>query len=90
MNTFSNNLLSSVNRISTKFNPVMKLFDDLLEKVTPKITAQACSGYYCTTVCGSCCSNCSGDYKSITYARYTQLTNCNGSNCYVNLGCTYC
>lgn len=90
MNIFSNNLLSTVHHLSTKLGPVMTLFDGLLERITPKTTAQACGGYYCGIVCGSCCSNCGGDYKSTTYQRYTQFPNCTGSNCYVNIGCLYC
>jgi hypothetical protein len=90
MNIFSNNLLSTVHHLSTRLGPVMTLFDGLLERITPKTTAQACGGYYCSIVCESCCSNCGGDYKSWTYYRYTQFPGCNGANCYVSAGCTYC
>lgn len=91
MNIFSNNLLSRVNHLSAKLGPVMTLFDGLLELVTPKTTAQACSGYKCGGLyCGDCCANCGGDYLSWTYQRYTQSPNCIGANCWVNLGCTYC
>lgn len=47
MNIFSNNLLSTVNHLSAKLGPVMTLCDGLLERITPKTTAQACGGYYC-------------------------------------------
>ena len=90
MNIFSNKLLSRVDHLSAKLDPVVRLFDGLLERITPKTTAQACGGYYCGIVCEACCSNCGGDYKSWTYQRYTALPNCNGSNCYVSLGCTFC
>lgn len=90
MNNFGNNLLSRVDHLSARLGPIMALFDGILEYITPKTTAQACSGYYCSIVCGSCCRNCGGDYESITYQRYTQLPNCDGANCYVNIGCTYC
>ena len=90
MDIFSNNLLSKVNHLSANLGPVIALFDGLLDRITPKMTAQACGGSYCGIVCGSCCRNCSGDYESITYQRYTQYPNCDGANCYVNIGCTYC
>jgi hypothetical protein len=90
MNIFSNNLLSTVNHLSARLGPVLTLFDGLVERITPKTTAQACCCYYCSTVCGSCCANCGGDYKSWTYARYTVYPNCIGNNCYVNIGCTFC
>lgn len=92
MNIFSNNLLSKVDHLSARLDPVMTLCDGLLERIIPKTTAQACnpSYTYCGIVCEACCANCGGDYKSLTYKRYTQFSNCNGMNCYVSLGCTFC
>jgi hypothetical protein len=91
MNIFSNNLLSTVHHLSARLGPVMTLCDGLLEHITPKTTAQACSNNKCGGLyCGACCRNCGGDYESQTWQRYTALPNCNGANCWVYLGCTYC
>ena len=93
MNIFSNDLLSTVNHLSARLGPIMTLFDGLLERITPKTTAQATTcPYKCNggLYCGSCCANCGGDYRSQTWQRYTQYSGCNGQNCWVYLGCTYC
>ena len=90
MDIFNDNLLSRINHLSTKFGPVMALFDEFLEHLIPKATAHACGGVYCATICGACCRNCGGDYESITYVQYTEYDNCNGASCMINIGCTYC
>ena len=52
MGTFDNHLLSSLNRLSMKLEPVTFWLDALLERLAPKATASAyCS--FCGWACGS-------------------------------------
>lgn len=94
MKTFGNDLLSTVNRLTGHLGPVTSLLDGIIERVAPRVTAQACSGVLCTThYCGSCCGKCSGDYLSYIYKAYSYSgTGClsHDYTCFVYVTCDYC
>jgi hypothetical protein len=88
MDNFNNSLLPTVNHLSTRLGPVMKLFDGLLERITPQTTATACGGYYCDYVCNGGCDAGNGLYHMLT--RYTEQNGCIGANCWIDWGCRGC
>ena len=94
MNTFGNNLLSSVDGLSKQLGPITKLIDSVVERIVPKTTAQAiCTingyPYYCGYFCTTCCARCSGDYFSYIYDAWSQSPSCSGGlACYRE--CYYC
>ena len=85
MTTFSDRLLDVVGHLSERLGSITVLVDGIVDRIAPKTTAQACSYHNCGLYCGSCCSNCGGDYRSWTYYVYG---NCGSPS--VCTDCTYC
>jgi hypothetical protein len=70
LRTFSDGLLSAADRFSERLGPLATVIDALVDRIAPKITAQAgiaCGGPRCTSMC---CANCSGDAKHLQVQYY--------------------
>jgi hypothetical protein len=62
MDTFSNDLLSVVDRLSVRLGPVSTLIDGIIERIAPKVTALAvCPPASCDYYCNiNCCRTING------------------------------
>jgi len=73
LQTFSDGLLSVVDRFSRQLGPIATLIDTIVDRVAPKATAQATCPPpgYCYIACSpTCCANCGGDAKHYKYAYF--------------------
>lgn len=94
MNPFNDILLAIVEHLSGKLGFVTILIDKLVSLIAPNIVVQAScpppNAFYCATVCGECCANCSGDYKSYVYTVYSFRPYCSGGTYRCVVLCDYC
>lgn len=94
MKRVTDNLLSSVERLTGYLGPLTALFDNVVERIAPKTTAQAsCSGYVCWTGCSvSCCAFCflglDWHVQTLYYANDCSIPN--QAYCHVQQGCGSC
>lgn len=87
MNTFTDTVLSTVDRFASHLSSLSSLLDRLVEHVTPQVTVHACSGQYCKTVCTFFCNQ--GESQMQTVYTATTRANCDNHvyNCSTNIGC---
>ncbi|GHO57271.1 hypothetical protein [Ktedonobacter robiniae] len=74
MQTFTDSILNTLDRISKKSS----LLDRLTERLLPTTTAQACGGYLCYDTC----ANLRCGHYDTAYRQFwaTTISNCNAGN----------
>lgn len=74
MQTFTDSILNTLDRLSKKSS----LLDRITERLLPATTAQACSGYLCYDYC----ANVGCSHYDTAYRRFwaTTINNCNIGN----------
>lgn len=84
MQHLTDSTLNFIDRTTSKLGPLGSLLDKIVERVVPSVTASACGGSFCKTVCGPRCGH---GYASTSYYS-TAPRGCEGGiyTCYVK-GC---
>jgi hypothetical protein len=57
MQHLTDSTLSLIDRTTSKLGPFSSLLDKIVERVVPSVTASACAGSFCKTVCGPRCAH---------------------------------
>lgn len=98
MDTFSNDLLSVVDRLSARLGPVTALIDGIVDRIAPKMAAQAvCPPPSCDSYCFSTCAQVSNCNPYPTLGSRTNYYSCSAFGCANNMyfgctvaGCSHC
>lgn len=86
MKHLSDSTLDLIDRASSKLGPLSDGLDKLVERVVPTVTASACGGTHCKTVCTNII--CAHRLARVAFYASSQ-TNCNLQkyNCSVTVDC---